>query len=453
MKFKLSLIALAIMAACSQKEYPNETIGIIPQPQVVNYTGEGRFNVAEAVVSCDAKFDDLSLSHIADFNNKLSYALHKNMVVEDLQGKGIRFVLDKNCKPEEYIIEVKKDKLTVKASTASGVLYAIASISQLLPDAYFGVEQADADWTLPEVTIKDWPRFGYRGMHLDVSRHFFSVDVVKKYLDVMAFHKINRFHWHLTDDQGWRIEIKKYPKLTEIGSKRDETVILKRFNPLVCDGTPHSGYYTQEEIRSVVDYAENLGITVVPEIDLPGHMIAALAAYPELGCTGGPYKVWTRWGVANEVLCPGKEKTFEFIEGVLDEVMELFPSEYIHIGGDECPKVEWEKCPDCQKRIAELGLKTDDEHTAEQYLQNYVTERVQKYLNDHGRKIIGWDEVLEGKLAEGATVMSWRGAKGGIEAAKRGYDAIMTPGGYVYFDYYQSDSVSREPLQSAALAP
>lgn len=455
MKIKLSLIALSILAvACSHKEYPNETIGIIPQPQVVNYIGEGRFNVAEAVVSYDTRFDDLSVHHFADFACRLTSIFKRDVIAEEgLKSTGIRFVLDKKYQPEQYTIEVKKDRLTVTASTPNGVLYAIASLSQLLPDAFYGVEEENPDWTIPEVFINDWPRFAYRGLHLDVSRHFFDVDVIKRYLDVMAYHKINRFHWHLTDDQGWRIEIKKYPKLTEIGSKRDETVVLKRFNPLVCDGIPHEGFYTQEQIREVVDYAEYLGITVIPEIDLPGHMIAALAAYPELGCTGGPYKVWTRWGVANDVLCPGKEKTFEFIEDVLDEVMQLFPSEYIHIGGDECPKVEWEKCPDCQKRIAELGLKTDEEHTAEQYLQNYVTERVQKYLNDHGRKIIGWDEILEGKLAEGATVMSWRGAKGGIEAAKQGYDAIMTPGGYVYFDYYQSDSISREPFAICCPCP
>ena len=290
-------------------------------------------------------------------------------------------------------------------------------------------------------------------MHLDVSRHFFGVEFVKKYLDVMALHKINRFHWHLSDDQGWRIEIKKYPRLTSVGSTRPETMLLKNFEPYVGDGKPHGGYFTQDEIREVVAYAASKHITVIPEIDLPGHMIAAMAAYPELGCTGGPYKVWTIWGVANEVLCPGKEKTFEFIEGVLDEIMELFPSEYIHIGGDECPKSAWEKCPDCQKRIAELGLKTDEKHTAEQYLQNYVTARVQEYLNAHGRKIIGWDEILEGNLAKGATVMSWRGAAGGIEAAKNGFDAIMAPAGYVYFDYYQSEQVEKEPFAICCPSP
>ncbi len=286
MKFRLSIIAMGILAvACSQKEYPNETIGIIPQPQVVNYTGEGRFNVAEATVSYDGKFDDASIGHIADFARRLSGVLNKSVTADEgLQKTGIRFVLDRKYQPEQYSIDVKKDKMTVTAATHSGVLYAIASIAQLLPDAYFGAAQENPDWTIQEVFINDWPRFGYRGMHLDVSRHFFGIDVVKRYLDVMAFHKINRFHWHLTDDQGWRIEIKKYPRLTEIGSMRDETVILKRFDPLVCDGTPYGGYYTQEQIRQVVDYAENLGITVIPEIDLPGHMIAALSAYPELGC-------------------------------------------------------------------------------------------------------------------------------------------------------------------------
>ena len=242
---------------------------------------------------------------------------------------------------------------------------------------------------------------------------------------MMVVHKLNTLHWHLTDDQGWRIEIKRYPKLTEFGSKRKGTMIEKQWGS--CDNVPYGGYYTQDEIREVVAYAAARGITVVPEIDLPGHMLAALACYPELGCTGGPYEVETGWGVFEDVLCPGKEKTFEFLENVLTEVMELFPSEYIHIGGDECPKTRWEKCPACQARIKALGLKDDDRHSAEHYLQSYVTARIEKFLNEHGRRIIGWDEILEGELAPNATVMSWRGTEGGIYAAKMGHDAIMTP--------------------------
>ena len=281
-------------------------------------------------------------------------------------------------------------------------------------------------------------------MHLDCSRHFFSVQEVKKYLDVMALHKMNRFHWHLTDDQGWRVEIKKYPKLTEIGAFRNGTVIKKDWNS--NDGIRYGGYYTQEQMKDIVAYADKLGITVIPEIDLPGHMMGALAAYPELGCTGGPYEVWTRWGVSGQVLCPGKEAMFTFLEDVFTELMEIFPSEYIHIGGDECPKEEWEKCPECQARIKELGLKDSNGQTAEQYLQSYVTARVQKFLNDHGRKIIGWDEILEGELAKGATVMSWRGVKGGIQASSMGFDVIMTPNTYCYFDHLQSQDLDKEPF-------
>jgi hexosaminidase len=318
----------------------------------------------------------------------------------------------------------------------------------MLPPEYFGKAKASkAAWVLPCVSIKDSPRFGYRGLMLDVCRHFFSVEEVKRYLDLMAIYKMNTFHWHLSEDQGWRIEIKKYPKLTEIGAWRDSTKIGANNDAKAgYDHTRYGGFYTQDQIRDVVAYAQKLGITVMPEIDLPGHMVAALASYPELGCTGGPYSVRSRWGIATEVLCPGKETTFKFIEDVLTEVMELFPGKYIDIGGDECPKAEWKKCPDCQRRIRQLGLRDKDGLTAEQQLQNYVTARVQKFVNDHGRKIVGWDEILEGDLAEGATVMSWRGVKGGVEAAKRGFDVIMSPNTYMYIDYYQTKDKEREPL-------
>ena len=266
---------------------------------------------------------------------------------------------------------------------------------------------------------------------------------------MMVVHKLNTLHWHLTEDQGWRIEIKRYPKLTEFGSKRKGTMIEKQWGS--CDNVPYGGYYTQDEIREVVAYAAARGITVVPEIDLPGHMLAALACYPELGCTGGPYEAETGGGVLEDVLCPGKEKTFEFLENVLTEVMELFPSEYIHIGGDECPKTRWEKCPACQARIKALGLKDDDRHSAEHYLQSYVTARIEKFLNEHGRRIIGWDEILEGELAPNATVMSWRGEEGGRTAAAAGHEVGMTPGGYCYFDGYQDDPTTEPQAMSGFL--
>ena len=432
---------LLALAGCTKAP----EINVIPCPESVEQHS-GIFRVAGVPVKADPSLDGESLQWVNSFAQNLTLVTGKKTeVLQDASGKCIEFALNPELAPEEYQLDVTKDGVKIQASSAAGFRYASQTFGQMLPAAYYGKKQAAGEkWVLPCVTIKDKPRFAYRGMHLDVARHFFDVNEVKRYLDVMAVYKLNRFHWHLTEDQGWRIEIKRYPKLTEIGAWRDSTMIGKNWNEF--DHTRYGGFYTQDEIKDVVAYAADLGITVIPEIDLPGHMVAALTSYPELGCTGGPYTVRPTWGIADEVLCPGKETTFDFIEGVLTEVMELFPSEYIHIGGDECPKTAWKACPACQKRIKELGLKSDSKHTAEEYLQSYVTARVQKFLNDHGRKIIGWDEVLEGKLAEGATVMSWRGAKGGIEAAKQGFDVIMTPNDYMYFDYYQSDSTDLEPL-------
>ena len=365
-----------------------------------------------------------------------------------MPASGIRFVTDESLPAEGYELNVDGEGIEVRASQFPGFLYALQSLEQLLPAAVYGTEPApDAAWEVPCVKIADAPRFAYRGMHLDVARHFFSVDEVKRYIDVMAIHKLNTLHWHLTDDQGWRIEIKRYPELTAVGSIRKATVVRKEWG--TYDGTPYGGFYTQDEIRDVVKYAADRGVTVIPEIDLPGHMLAALTAYPELGCTGGPYEVWGRWGVADDVLCPGREKTFEFLEGVLTEVMELFPSEYIHIGGDECPKVRWEKCPRCQAKIRQLGLKDDGEHTAEHYLQSYVTDRIGKFLAQHGRRIIGW----EGRAPSDAVVMSWRGSEGGIAAAKLGHDVIMTPNSHFYFDYYQSLDTDAEPFGIGGYIP
>ena len=322
----------------------------------------------------------------------------------------------------------------------------------MLPVEIYGHKTAaDRDWSLPCLSINDAPRFAYRGMHLDVSRHFFSTDEVKKYIDMMSIHKMNTLHWHLTDDQGWRIEIRKYPRLTEVGSIRKGTVIRKEWGHY--DGIPYGGYYTQEQIKDVIDYAAAQGITIIPEIDLPGHMLAALAAYPELGCTGGPYEVWGTWGIADDVLCAGNEKTMEFLENVLSEVADLFPSEYVHIGGDECPKVRWEKCPVCQAKIKELGLKDSDEFNAEHYLQSYVMERMEKFLATKGKKIIGWDEILEGTPGPDATIMSWRGSDGGIKASKMGHDVIMTPNSHFYFDYYQAKDTENEPFGIGGYIP
>ena len=347
--------------------------------------------------------------------------------------------------PESYQLKVTDQGVTITAPTEAGVFYGIQTLRKSLPIAL------GADVALPAVEIKDAPRFGYRGAHFDVSRHFFTIDEVKTYIDMLALHNMNRLHWHITDDQGWRLEIKKYPKLTEIGSQRSGTVIGR--NSGEYDGKPYGGFYTQEQAKEIVAYAAERYITVIPEIDLPGHMQAALAAYPELGCTGGPYEVWRQWGVSEDVLCAGNDQVLKFLEDVYSELIEIFPSEYIHVGGDECPKVRWEKCPKCQARIKALGLKSDDKHSKEERLQSFVINHIEKFLNDHGRQIIGWDEILEGGLAPNATVMSWRGEKGGIEAAKQKHDVIMTPNTYLYFDYYQAKDVDNEPFGIGGYLP
>ncbi|WP_164851295.1 glycoside hydrolase family 20 protein [Larkinella soli] len=362
----------------------------------------------------------------------------------------ITFVLvsDPALGAEGYRLDVQPDSITIEAARPAGFFYALQTLYQLMPPEIFGNQpSAVSSWAVPACRIEDRPRFAYRGLHLDVSRHFFSVSFVKKYLDLMAFHKLNTFHWHLTDDQGWRIEIKRYPKLTEIGSRRKETIIGHYYesDPQQFDGRPYGGFYTQEEIREVVRYARERYITVVPEIEMPGHAVAALAAYPELGCSGGPYEVATKWGIFSDVFCP-YEKTFTFLQEVLTEVMDLFPGPYIHIGGDECPKASWKASPYCQALMRRLKLKN------EQQLQSYFIGRIDRWVQSKGRKIIGWDEILEGGLSAGATVMSWRGTKGGITAARQGHDAIMTPGEFVYFDYYQSDP-TQEPLAFGGFTP
>lgn len=461
MKKVINIIALALLfASCSMKAKESETtINVIPYPQSVE-VGKGTFKGAGANFNCDQAIDAKSQEIIKEFADKItfvsgricSYATPMGLDKDYDKVKGFIFLNDASLAEEEYSIAVSKINCIVRASSYNGFLYAVQTLKQLTSVSIFGEDPDPAEkFLFPCVKIQDKPRFGYRGMHLDCSRHFFSVEEVKKYLDIMALYKLNRFHWHLTDDQGWRVEIKKYPKLTEIGAFRNGTVIKKDWDS--NDGVRYGGYYTQEQMKDIVAYAGKLGIVVIPEIDLPGHMMGALAGYPELGCTGGPYEVWTRWGISDQVLCPGKDGMFTFLEDVFTELMDIFPSEYIHIGGDECPKTEWEKCPACQARIKALGIKADERHTAEQFLQSYVTARVQKFLNDHGRKIIGWDEVLEGELAKGATVMSWRGTEGGIKASAMGFDVIMTPNTYCYFDYYQSEDQDKEPFGIGGFLP
>lgn len=328
--------------------------------------------------------------------------------------------------PEGYRLEVTGNRITIVAAKPAGLFRATQTVRQLLPpEGLVGPEDMPS---IPCVSIEDYPRFGWRGHLFDVCRHFFTVDEVKRAIDLIAFHKLNTFHWHLTEDQGWRIEIKRYPKLTQVGAWRTE-----------MDDTRSGGFYTQDEVREVVEFAAERHINVVPEIELPGHSMAALASYPELGCTGGPYEVKNDWGVYKDVYCAGHEQTFEFLQNVLDEVLALFPSRYIHIGGDECPKERWAKCPRCQERIRAEGLK--DEHE----LQSYFIRRFEKHLAERGRRLIGWDEILEGGLAPGAIVQSWRGTKGGIQAASAGHDVIMSPSTHCYLDY----SYAATPLEKA----
>lgn len=339
---------------------------------------------------------------------------------------------------EEYLLEVGRQRITVTASTPQAVLHGLRSLQQLV-----------AGGEIPACVVRDKPTFAYRGAMLDVCRHFFPVEDVKTYIDILSLHKINKFHWHLTDDQGWRIEIKKYPLLTQIGSRRAETLVGRydKNKEGVYDGKPYGGFYTQEEIREIVSYAAERHIEVIPEIEMPGHGLAALTAYPWLGCTGGPYAVWTHWGISDDVYCAGKETTFEFIEDVLTEVLALFPSKLIHIGGDECPRVRWKECPDCRARMEDEGIED------EAGLQTYLTLRIGRHLEAKGRRLIGWDEILDGELAPGAVVMSWRGTRGGIAAARRRHEVIMTPSTYLYFDKKATDSYDEPVSLSSSLLP
>ena len=438
------LFVAALLVSCAQPQ--PQAFHVIPMPADVTVS-EGSFCVKGAEVNIDPALDEASRKAVDRFVTTLETATGKP--VKSGEG-GFRFILNPNLAAEQYAIHVTPKGATVEASALNGFVYACETLKQMLPAAIYGGKTAKADWVLPCVEILDQPRFGYRGMHMDSSRHFWEVDEVKRYLDVMTVYKLNRLHWHLTDDQGWRAEIKAYPKLTEISAWRSGTVIKKDWGS--NDGVRYGGFYTQEQMKDVVAYAAERGITVIPEIDLPGHMVAALSAYPELGCTGGPYEVWTRWGVAKDILCAGNDQVFTFLETVLSEIMDIFPSEFIHVGGDECFGGDaepgrpdpWDVCPKCAVRMKALGIKKGPD--AKHYLQNYVTARVQDFLNGHGRKIIGWDEILQGDLAKGATVMSWRGVQGGIEAASKGFDAIMTPNGYCYFDYYQTQERDKEPF-------
>ena len=444
-------LALAI-TSCARQDI-EASYQVVPLPQEVSLNAETPFRLNRNTLIAYPEGNDL-LKRNAEFlaeyiGQATGFVLPTQGLAEGKEPAKHSIVLGLSAdiaNKEGYVLDVQADNVFLNGQTPNGVFYGIQTLRKAIP-----AQTTATDILLPAGVINDEPRFPYRGLHLDVSRHFFPLEFIKEYIDLLALHNMNTFHWHLTDDQGWRIEIKRYPKLTEVGAMRNRTVIGK--NSGKYDNTPYGGFYTQEEAREIVEYARERYIDVIPEVDLPGHMLAALAAYPELGCTGGPYEVCPEWGIFEDVLCIGNDKTFEFLEGVMEEIIDIFPSRYIHIGGDECPRTRWQSCPKCQARIKAEGLKADKNHTAEDRLQSYCMTRIEKFLNAHGRQIIGWDEILDGDVAPNATVMSWRGMEGGIKAAQLGHDVIMVPTSYAYLDYYQTDDLTDEPFGIGGYVP
>lgn len=411
---------------------------VIPLPQsIVMVKGKSFILNSNTTIFCSSK-DDLMQKNAYFLSCYIADLTGLKLKVSDFKpkkGNYIELLLNnKNIKGEEaYTININNKNIKISGFTSAGVFYGVQTLRKSLPIC----NAINNPIVLPAAEIKDAPRFKYRGMMLDCSRHFFSIDFIKKFIDLIALHNMNTFHWHLNDDQGWRIEIKKYPKLVEIGSVRTGTVMGR--NSDVDDSIKYGGYYTQEQCREIVEYARQRHITVIPEIDMPGHMKAVLASYPNLGCTGGPYKVGHNWGVYYDVLCIGNEDTFKFVEGVLDEIIDIFPSRYIHIGGDETPTKRWSECSKCEKIMQKEGLPINK-------LQAYFTNRIEKYLNSKGRSIIGWDEILDGDINKSATIMSWRGIEPGEKGAKMGHDVIMSPTSHCYFDYAQTKEQYSEPL-------
>ena len=441
---RLMLVCMCVLGTCAcRRTLPADPApSVLPVPRSEIYGG-GTFRLSAATPVVAVSDDERTAWAVGALDELYAAVFGPEAQPRrtDAAADGaVRFVCSDAMEAEEYRLTVDPDRIEIVSGGPEGAFYAVQTLRQLLPRAAFS--GADAV-EIPCVAIEDGPCLVYRGLMLDVARHFFTVEEVKRTLDLMAMHKLNVFHWHLTDDQGWRIEIRKYPLLTRIGSRRSETLVgyYRKNGDNTYDGTPYGGYYTQDDIREIVRYAAERHIEVIPEIEMPGHGLAALAAYPYLGCTGGPYEVWTRWGVSEDVYCAGKESTFRFVEDVLAEVMELFPSKLIHIGGDECPKGRWKKCPLCQRRMREEGLKNEFE------LQSYFVRRVERWVQSHGREIVGWDEILQGGVSKTATVMSWNGTGPGIKAARQGNPVIMTPKWYCYFDYSQTSDPERyEPL-------
>jgi hexosaminidase len=443
--FAMILLLIGTLLTACQEEIRRPDILVIPQPASLNNL-EGVFQIGSGtkiLINSDSKemnrvTADLSqhLEGMYEIKCKVSFsgaAEKKSIFIKLNTGLSIS--------RESYNLVVTPKGILLESPSPNGLFYGIQTLVQMMPP----VKQSLSEVVVPSVEIKDTPRFTWRGLHLDVGRHFMPKEFILKYLDYMAFHKLNTFHWHLTEDQGWRIEIKKFPRLTEVGSVRKETLV-GHYGSNSYDGKPSGGFYTQEEVKEIVAYASDRFITVVPEIEMPGHALAALASYPELGCTGGPYEVGTTWGVFDDVYCAGNAKTDTFLIDVLKEVIPLFPGEYFHIGGDECPKTRWKECPVCKQKMKEEGLKTEHE------LQSYFVQRMERFLNENGKKLIGWDEILEGGLAPNAAVMSWRGEDGGIAAARERHYVVMTPGEYCYLDHYQADPKT-EPLAIGGYLP
>ena len=429
------ILAVAMIAACSWAVISAKTItgnlNVVPQPYsvtqdleaapfVINKSTIIAYPEGNAVMQRNAEFLASYIAKSCGFTPRVAPRTKAKRAIVLAVDAGIG-------NSEGYRLKCDKNGVTITGGSEVGVFYGIQTLYKSLPITK-GTDNVAA---VPVGEVNDMPRFTYRGFMLDVGRHFYPVEYIKEVIDMLAMHNINYFHWHLTEDQGWRIEIKKYPRLTEVGSVRKRTLIDQKTQ--TYDETPHSGYYTQEEAREVVAYAAERHITVIPEIDLPGHMMAALVAYPELGCTGGPYEMPCRWGVFDDVLCGGSEATLQFAKDVLSEIMDIFPSPYIHIGGDECPKKHWKTCAKCQAKIKELGLEDTAEHSKENQLQTYFMGEVGKLINSRGRKMMGWDEMLEGGLAPGATVMSWTSPKPAAKTARLHHDVVVTPIQYLYF--------------------
>ena len=427
------VVLLLVHTSCTNSvKHSERTLNLLPEPAQLTVGKEAFILQDDMIISINAP----SLKSAADYLvTILQRATGYKFVVTEEERGHIQLCIDEKLPHKEgnYTLKVTSNQIHISSANYAGVIAAISTIRQMFPvEIEASTVVLDTVWSIPTVSIIDEPRFAWRGILLDVARHFFSKEEVKELLDVMALYKMNKFHWHLTDDQGWRIEIKKYPKLTTVGGYRKKTIVGYMWdNPTEWDTKRYGGFYTQEDIKEVVAYAKKRFVEIIPEIEMPGHSVAALTAYPEYSCTGGPFEVEGRWGVFNDIYCT-KESTFTFMQDILDEVVELFPSSYIHLGGDEAPRIRWKNCVHCQERMKQEHL------TKEAELQTYFINRIENYLNTKGKKIIGWDEILEGGILQRATVMSWRGEKGGIHAAKAGYDVIMSPNIYMYFNCLQS---------------